>query len=78
MNQRWAVAIVQDFSGGWLLEARSVEEALAIVRGTDARAAEVAPAELLAWAEAQYRRRYLLDPATRFGPQWKRLHGRAG
>ena len=78
MNQRWVVVIVQDFSGGWLVETRSGEEALAIVRGTDPRTAEVAPAELLVWAEAQYRRRYLIDPATRFGPEWKRLHGRAG
>ena len=77
MDQRWVVSIVQDLSGGWLVEASCGEEVLAIVRGTDPRAAEVEPAELLVWSERQYRSRYLVDPATRFGPEWKRLHARA-
>ena len=67
----WAVACLQDLSGGWLVLAADAAEARAIVRGIVPRAAEVEEDELLAWPETVYRHRYLLGGA--FGPEWARL-----
>ena len=59
MSERFAVAIVGD-DAGWIVEADSTEDAIAIVRGTVPRAAEVPRGECLVWTERWYRERYCL------------------
>ena len=61
MSEQFAVAIVGDLDGGgWIVNADSAGDAIAIVRATVPRAAEVCCGELLAWTERHYRERYLL------------------
>ena len=57
MSERYAVAIFGE-PGGWIVEADSTEDAIATVRGTVPRAAEVSRGELMVWNESYYRERY--------------------
>ena len=61
MTETFAVALVGDTDGGWLVEAASTTHATDIVQETVVRARKVPRRELLVWRANYYRERNLAD-----------------
>ena len=69
--ETFAVAIVGETNAGWLIEARSADEAVELVHESVPRARKVWRGELLVWNESYYRSRYLAGAP--FPASWTRV-----